>query len=131
MLSTVQLKRVPPRAILRLLADTAEPSEGEDLRVTKPTPNNLLLAIAASALALATLLTACNSSVDYAEVLYTPETPGIAQVGQSGRASSRGSPAGNICPSLGGIDLLANGPWLQEMKRDIRNDLKDVDSDHI
>jgi len=51
---------------------------------------------------------------------------GMAQIGHSGN-----QPAGNQGPSLGGFNLFANGPWLQEMTRDISRDSVDPNSDSI
>jgi hypothetical protein len=56
---------------------------------------------------------------------------GMVQLGSSGTGTDTGSGGGNFTPSLGGVDLLANGPWLQEMKRDIRSDDVDPYSDTI
>ncbi len=50
----------------------------------------------------------------------------MIQTGRSGMA-----PSGNATLDLGGFDLFANGPWLQEFKRDISNDPADPDSDRI
>src|SRR5205809_939992 len=74
----------------------------------KPQLNKLLLAIATFAVAMGGLFAVCLKPVAPLEPPPPPETPGAAQVGRSGTASSHGSPAGNICPSLDGIDLLAN-----------------------
>lgn len=55
----------------------------------------------------------------------------MVQLGQSGTGLDTGSGGGNISPSLGGFDPLANGSWLPEMKRDIRGDAVDPNSDAI
>lgn len=56
---------------------------------------------------------------------------GMIQLGKSGTGSDTGSGGGNFCPSLGGVDLLANGNWLPELKRDIRGDQTDPQSTAI